>query len=237
MRGLGAEPPKPYLCDMDKKNIRILVVDDEETLCEGLRTYLELEGYTVDASLSAEEALKRDLSVYDLLLLDIMMDGVSGTEMATIVRNRESTFDMPIIFLTAKDSLDDMVSGLKLADDYISKPYEIKNLLARIEAVLRRSSRHRLMVKGVSCDRASMTCYVDGHHVKMPRKEFEILALLLENPGRVFTREELISRIWPDNVIVVDRAVDVHVARIRGKIAPYSRHIVARTGYGYGWED
>ncbi|MGN0219430.1 MAG: response regulator transcription factor [Muribaculaceae bacterium] len=222
---------------MDKKNIRILVVDDEETLCEGLRTYLELEGYTVDTSLSAEEALKLDLSAYDLLLLDIMMDGVSGTEMATIVRNRESTFDMPIIFLTAKDSLDDMVSGLKLADDYISKPYEIKNLLARIEAVLRRSSRHRLMVKGVSCDRASMACYVDGHHVKMPRKEFEILALLLENPGRVFTREELISRIWPDNVIVVDRAVDVHVARIRGKIAPYSRHIVARTGYGYGWED
>lgn len=222
---------------MEKKNIRILVVDDEETLCEGLRTYLELEGYTVDASLSAEEALKLDLSAYDLLLLDIMMDGVSGTEMATIVRNRESTFDMPIIFLTAKDSLDDMVSGLKLADDYISKPYEIKNLLARIEAVLRRSSRHRMMAKGISCDRASMACYVDGHHVKMPRKEFEILALLLENPGRVFTREELISRIWPDNVIVVDRAVDVHVARIRGKIAPYSRHIVARTGYGYGWED
>ena len=120
---------------MDKKNIRILVVDDEETLCEGLRTYLELEGYTVDASLSADDALKRDLTVYDLLLLDIMMDGISGTEMATAVRNRESTADLPIIFLTARDSLDDMVAGLKLgADDYISKPYEIKNLLARIEA-------------------------------------------------------------------------------------------------------
>lgn len=223
---------------MDKKNIRILVVDDEETLCEGLRTYLELEGYTVDASLSADDALKRDLTVYDLLLLDIMMDGVSGTEMATIVRNRESTADLPIIFLTARDSLDDMVSGLKLgADDYISKPYEIKNLLARIEAVLRRSSRHRMMTKGITCDRTSLTCFVDGRTVKMPRKEFEILALLLKNRGRVFTREELISRIWPDKVIVVDRAVDVHVARIRSKISPYSRHIVARTGYGYGWED
>ena len=223
---------------MDKKNIRILVVDDEETLCEGLRTYLELEGYTVDASLSADDALRRDLTVYDLLLLDIMMDGVCGTEMATIVRNRESTADLPIIYLTALDSLDDMVSGLKLgADDYISKPYEIKNLLARIEAVLRRSSRHRMMTKGITCDRTSLTCFVDGRTVKMPRKEFEILALLLENRGRVFTREELISRIWPDKVIVVDRAVDVHVARIRSKIAPYSRHIVARTGYGYGWED
>lgn len=223
---------------MDKKNIRILVVDDEETLCEGLRTYLELEGYTVDASLSADDALRRDLTAYDLLLLDIMMDGVSGTEMATIVRNRESTADLPIIFLTARDSLDDMVSGLKLgADDYISKPYEIKNLLARIEAVLRRSSRHRMMTKGITCDRTSLTCFVDGRTVKMPRKEFEILALLLENRGRVFTREELISRIWPDKVIVVDRAVDVHVARIRSKIAPYNRHIVARTGYGYGWED
>ena len=152
---------------MDKKNIRILVVDDEETLCEGLRTYLELEGYTVDASLSADDALRRDLTVYDLLLLDIMMDGVSGTEMATIVRNRESTADLPIIFLTARDSLDDMVSGLKLgADDYISKPYEIKNLLARIEAVLRRSSRHRMMTKGITCDRTSLTCFVDGRTVK-----------------------------------------------------------------------
>lgn len=225
---------------MEKKKARILVVDDEEALREGLRAYLELEGYEADTAASAEEAIALGLSRYDLLLLDIMMGGMSGTQLAGAVRREPATAALPIIFLTAKDSDDDMVSGLRLgADDYISKPYSIRNVLARIEAVLRRGKGigPRVASSGVVCDRASLTCSVDGKPVRLPRKEFEILSLLLDNPGRVFSREELLARIWPENVVVVDRSVDVHVTRLRGKIAPYGRHIVTRSGYGYGWQE
>ena len=225
---------------VDDKKARILVVDDEAALREGLRTYLELEGYEADTAASAEEAIALDLSRYDLLLLDIMMDGMSGTELARAVRRDRATAELPIIFLTAKDSDDDMVDGLRLgADDYISKPYSIRNVLARVEAVLRRGkwTASRMTPSGVVCDRDSLTCLVDGSPVKLPRKEFEILSLLLDNPGRVFSREELLARVWPENVVVIDRSVDVHVTRLRSKIAPYGKHIVTRSGYGYGWQE
>lgn len=222
---------------MDKSEIKLLVVDDEETLREGLRTYLEQEGYRVDAAVSAEQALKYDIADYDLILLDIMMDGMSGTELAAELKGHPSTEDIPIIFLTAKDRDDDMVAGLRLgADDYIVKPFSIKNVIARIEAVLRRSSgRHRQ--RGVMCDRQTLTCTVDGRALKLPKKEFEILALFLENPGRIFSREEMMRRIWPENVVVFDRSVDVHITRLRNKIAPYGKNIISRSGYGYGWQD
>ncbi len=214
----------------------ILIVDDEEALCVGLQAYLELEGYSVGTARSAEEAMKLDLHEYDMILLDIMMDGMSGIEMATCLKQNNATAGIPIIFLTAKDSVDDMVSGLNLgADDYIAKPYSIKNVLARIEAVLRRSKPHQ--AKGIKCDRHSLNCTVDGQSIKLPRKEFELLALLMENPGRIFTREELLSRIWPDRTVVVDRSVDVHITRLRGKIGHYSQNIVTRSGYGYGWQN
>ena len=222
---------------MNKSEIKLLVVDDEETLREGLRTYLEQEGYRVDAAISAEEALAYDLAGYDLLLLDIMMDGMSGTELAARLKEQPATADIPIIFLTAKDRDDDMVAGLQLgADDYIVKPFSIKNVLARIEAVLRRTAG-RKKLHGVACDRQTLVCTVDGLPVKMPKKEFEILALFLENPGRIFSREEMIRRVWTEDVVVFDRTVDVHVTRIRRKIAPYDKHIVSRSGYGYGWQD
>lgn len=215
---------------------KILIVDDEEALRAGLQAYLELEGYDVHTASSAEEAMGMDLKTYDLFLLDIMMDGMSGTEMASLLKNDPDTSETPIIFLTARDADDDMVAGLNLgADDYIAKPYYIKNVVARIGAVLR---RYRLMRKnGVSCDRKTLLCSVDGNPVSLPRKEFEILALMLENPGRIFTREELLDRIWPQNTVVVDRSVDVHITRLRSKIAPYGRNIVSRSGYGYGWQD
>lgn len=215
---------------------RILIVDDEETLRLGLREYLELEGYEVDAAASAEEALTLDLSRYNLILLDIMMGKMSGVELAERLKNAPATADIPIIFLTAKGEADDMVAGLKLgADDYVSKPYSVKVLVARIEAVLRRTSPKA--AGGVVCRRDSLTCSVDGNPVKLPRKEFELLALLLENPGRIFSREELLKRIWSDEVVVIDRSVDVHITRLRSKIAPYGNHIVTRSGYGYGWQD
>ncbi len=215
---------------------KILIVDDEETLCEGLRTYLELEGYKVDTAPSAEAAMRMDITSYDLLLLDIMMEGMSGTELAERLKQNTSTARIPIIFLTAKDTVEDMVAGLQLgADDYIPKPYSIKIVMAKIEAILRRARKQA--PRGVVCDRTSLTCTVDGNMVRLPRKEFELLALFIGNPGRIFTREELLSRIWPEETVVLDRSVDVHITRLRGKITPYGRNIVTRSGYGYGWMD
>ena len=218
---------------------RLLVVDDEETLREGLRIYLEQEGYTVDIAISAEHALKYDIAGYDLILLDIMMDKMSGTELAAKLKEDPVMADIPIIFLTAKDQDDDMVAGLQLgADDYIVKPFSIKNVMARIEAVLRRTSnKKRQSGGGIVCDRQMMVCTIDGTIVKLTKKEFEILSLFLENPGRIFTREAIMQRVWPGDVVVFDRTVDVHITRLRNKIAPYGKHIISRSGYGYGWQD
>lgn len=220
---------------------RILVVDDEEGIREGLREYLGLEDYDVAAAASAEEALALNPATFDLLLLDVMMEGMGGLELLRRMRREPSMAAVPVILLTARDAEDDMVSGLRLgADDYIAKPFSMKNVLARIEAVLRRCAQqpaNQQALRGVVCDRQTMSCSIDGKEVHMPRKEFEILAMLLDNPGRVFSREELMARIWPEHVVVVERSVDVHIARIRSKIAPYSKHIIARSGYGYGWQD
>lgn len=226
---------------MNKNDLKILIIDDEESIREGLREYLEFEGYDADSASSAEEALSMGIDKYGLLLLDVMMEGMDGFELAGKLKQSPSTASIPIIFLTAKDTEDDMVAGLRLgADDYIAKPFSMKNVIARIEAVTRRvfpESTPASSIKGVACDRSALSCRVDGVEVKLPRKEFEILALLLDNPGRIFTREELMKRIWPENVVVVDRAVDVHVTRIRSKIAPYGKNLVSRSGYGYGWQE
>jgi len=222
---------------MDDTKFRILIVDDEEALCAGLQTYLEIEGFEVDTASSAEEALKLNLSQYSLLLLDIMMDGMSGTELAKVIRKDPATAHLPIIFLTAKDTNDDMVAGLDMgADDYIAKPYSARNVIARIRAVLRRT-QPKMQKRGISCNRISLDCTVDGKIIKLPRKEFELLALMMENPGRIFSREELLAKIWPEQTVIIDRSVDVHITRLRGKIAPYHKNIITRSGYGYGWQD
>lgn len=231
---------------IQRSDIRLLIVDDENALRESLCTYLELEGFQADTAASAEEAMTLDIAKYDLILLDIMMNGMSGTDFAMKIKENKNTAHVPIIFLTAKDSDDDMVAGLSLgADDYIAKPFSAKNVIARIEAVIRRSAKgkttsynkneHRK--KGVFCDRLRLICTVDGIPVKMPKKEFEILSLLLENPDRIFTRQEIMQSVWPDDVVVLDRSVDVHITRIRNKIAPYDKHIISRSGYGYGWQN
>ncbi|WP_370862985.1 response regulator transcription factor [uncultured Duncaniella sp.] len=217
---------------------RILIVDDEETLRTGLGTYLEMQGYNVDTASSAEEASDLPLTRYDLILLDIMMGEMSGTDFAARLKEDPATERIPIIFLTARDRDDDMVAGLNLgADDYISKPYSLKNVLARIEAVLRRVPPREEEAERVTCDRASLSCSVDGTPLKLPKKEFEILALLLENKGRIFSREELLSRIWPERTVVSDRTVDVHITRLRSKLGDHGKCIISRSGYGYGWQD
>lgn len=219
---------------MEPGNIKLLVVDDEEGIREGLREYLALEGYEVDAVCSAEKAIEAGIENYDLLLLDVMMDGMGGFELARHMKKNEATARVPVIFLTARDSDDDVVEGLETgAYDYISKPFSMKVLIARIGAVLRRCDKTR----GVVCDRQTLICRVDDTVVKLPRKEFELLAFMLENRGRIFKREELLKQVWPENVVVVDRSVDVHITRIRSKLGPYARNIVSRSGYGYGWQD
>lgn len=225
---------------------RILVVDDEETLCELLRFNLETEGYEVDTAHSAEEALTLDLQNYSLILLDIMMGDISGFQMALILKKKEATAGVPIIFCTARESEDDMVAGLNLgADDYIVKPYSIRNVIARVRTVLRRTSHQHgeaakapadmLEYKGLQIDTRQKICKVDGKEIKMPRKEFEILLTLLSHRGQVFTREELLHLIWPDEVIVLDRVIDVNITRLRSKLGVYGRNIVTRPGYGYGF--
>ncbi|MDE5928914.1 MAG: response regulator transcription factor [Muribaculaceae bacterium] len=219
---------------------KILVVDDEETLCEALAFNLDAEGYEADTANSAEEALALDLSAYDLVILDIMMGAISGIQLAAIMKSNPKTAGVPVIFCTAKDSEDDMVSGLDLgADDYVVKPYSLKTLLARIRTVLRRSSpaprrdSHSVAYKGLVLTPSNKVCMVDGAELKLPRKEFEILQLLVANPDRVFTRNEILSVVWPEEVIVADRVVDVNITRIRQKIGRYSKNIITRSGYGY----
>ena len=221
---------------------KILIVDDEPTLCEALRFNLEAAGYEADVAYSAEEALALDLTSYNLFLLDIMMGEISGTQLARILKANTATASVPVIFCTAKDSEDDMVHGLELgADDYITKPYTLRNVLARVRTVLRRTagsatqSDESITFKGLTVLPHNKTCIVDGVEVKMPRKELEILLMLLSHPGHIFTRGQILSEIWPDEVVVLDRVVDVNITRIRNKIGPYGRHIVTRTGYGYGF--
>ena len=224
---------------------KILVVDDEEDLCEILKFNLEIEGYEVDTAFSAEEALKMDIASYQLLLLDVMMGEISGFKMASILKKEEKTADIPIIFLTAKDTENDMLTGFNLgADDYISKPFSIRQVVARVKAVLRRTSDKEkvpenecLKYEPLSLDTKRIKASVDGQEVPLTKKEFEILKLLLENKGNVFSREEILSRIWKDEVYVLDRTIDVNITRLRKKIGPYGKNIVTRLGFGYCFEN
>lgn len=223
---------------------RILVVDDEEDLCEILKFNLETEGYEVDTAFNAEEALKLNLSDYSLLLLDVMMGEISGFKLASILRKDSSTASIPIIFLTAKDTENDMLTGFSLgADDYISKPFSIRQVIARVKAVIRRTAdksveqeNNLLEYETLVLDTKRIKATIDKQEIPLTKKEFEILRLLLENKGSVFSREEILSRIWKDEVYVLDRTVDVNITRLRKKIGPYGKNIVTRLGFGYCFE-
>lgn len=229
-------------------NNRILVVDDEEDLCDILKFNLENEGLSVDTANSAEEALKMDLSSYSLLLLDVMMGEISGFRMANMLKKRPETASIPIIFITARDTENDTVTGFNLgADDYISKPFAIREVTARVKAVLRRTTSTSKSVTDVAEKKKPITLQyedllldtkkkqvsIKGQEVALTKKEFEILALLLANQGHVFSREDILSRIWDDDVLVLDRTVDVNITRLRKKIGEYGKQIVTRQGYGY----
>ena len=228
---------------------RILIVDDEETLCEVLKINLENEGYDVDIAFSAEQALALDLQQYSLILLDIMMGEISGIKMAKIMKANVTTADIPIIFCTARDSEDDMIMGLNIgADDYIMKPYTIRNVIARVKSVLRRTSNLKsnniapeppkvLQIEGLQLDLEFKRCIVDGVEVKLVKKEFELLVYLVTNRGKILSREQILSHVWSDEVVVLNRTIDVNITRVRSKIGKYGSYIVTRSGFGYGFHD
>ena len=225
---------------MEHKN-RILVVDDEQDLLEILKFNLETEGYEVSTACSAEEALTLNVGEFDLLLLDVMMGGMSGFAMAKKLKSDPATGHIPIIFLTARDTENDTVTGFNLcADDYISKPFSIREVLVRVRAVLRRTASPAeqqapqvIYYQGIEMNLGKKTVSIDGEEIPFTKTEFELLHLLLEERGRVFSRQELIDRIWPKDVLVLDRTVDVNITRLRKKIGRFSKCIVTRLGFGY----
>lgn len=221
---------------------KILIVDDEESLCEILQFNLEVEGYEADVAYSAEQALEMHPERYSLILLDVMMGEMSGFKMARILKSNPETARVPVIFCTARDTEDDTVAGLNLgADDYIAKPFSIREVPARVRSVLRRTASPQtesevIGYEGLEMDLRRKSCTVDGEEVSLTKKEFEILSLMLSHRGVIFSREEILHRVWSDEVVVLDRTIDVNITRLRRKIGRYGEHIVTRLGYGYGFE-
>lgn len=219
-----------------KTKQRILVVDDEEDLRNILQLNLENAGYEVQCASSAEQALQCDLARIDLMLLDIMMDGMSGLQLAQAVRGNTTTSQLPIIFLTALDGKDDMLQGFDVgADDYISKPFLLAEVLSRVRAVLRRTAPVALDIapQGIHVDNLRKVITIDGEVMDFTPIEYGMMQLFLDNPLRVFSRQELLDRVWCDDVTVVDRAVDVCVMRLRKKLGRHASLIVTRQGFGY----
>lgn len=202
-----------------------------------------MEGYTVDTANSAEEALKLDIRQYNLLLLDVMMGEISGFKMARMLKADKDTAEIPIIFITAKDTENDTITGFNLgADDYISKPFSLREVIMRVKAVLRRTAsvqvkeEEQLQYKGLIINIPQKKVTIDDEEVSLTKKEFEILLLLLQNQGRVFSREDILAKVWHEEVYVLDRTIDVNITRLRKKIGNYGKYIVTRLGYGYCFE-
>lgn len=231
--------------------MKILVVDDEQDICEILQYNLETEGYEVDTANSAEEALLLSLQEYALILLDVMMGEMSGFQMARRLKANDATANIPIIFITALDGEDDTVKGLNIgADDYIAKPLSMREVKARVAAVLRRMSpsttahmenaqttdAHEIRFEGIRMNLDSKLAYLDDEDMGLTKLEFELLSLLLQHPNRVFSREELLARCWPQDTYVLDRTVDVNITRLRKKTGRYGKQIKTRVGYGYCFE-
>lgn len=219
---------------------RILVVDDEEDLCEILQFNLESEGFAVDIAHSGEEGLKSLCEEHQLILLDVMMEGMSGFRMAEKVR-KERQLKIPIIFLTAKDTENDMLTGFSLGgDDYISKPFSIKEVSARVKAVLKRSGNSEVPEKKkvigigpLNIDLSTKNITLNGQQIQLTKKEFEILCMMAQAPNRIFSREDILGRVWQEDGYVLERTVDVHITRLRKKLGDFGKHIANRSGYGY----
>jgi len=223
---------------------RILVVDDEEDLCEILQFNLENAGFKVDVAYSAEEALLTDLSVYNLLLIDVMMGAISGFKLAHIVRKEPVTSSVPFIFITAKTNENDRFTGLAIgAEDYISKPFTVHELIERVKSVISRlrekkqlKIKQNLLYNNLEMRLKSKKVLLNNIEITLTKKEFDILRLFLENRNHLFTRNEIFSLIWSGEKEISNRTIDVNIMRLRKKIGSYEHNIVTRLGYGYCFE-
>ena len=224
---------------MEKK--KILVVDDEADICNSLKFNLDNAGFDTTVAHSGEEALAIGIANFDLLLLDIMMDKISGLQLAQQVRKKPETANIPIIFVTAKDTENDMVKGFNIgADDYISKPFSIREVITRVQAVLRRSSRDvatQKQFEHLVLDMVKKVVTIDGEEIDLTKTELEILNLLISHPGTVFSREDILAKVWPDEVVVLGRTVDVNMTRLSKKLGKYGACVITRHGYGYCFDD
>ena len=218
--------------------IKILVVDDEPDLREILQCNLEAAGYDVDTASSAEEALQMMDRCPSLVLLDVMMGGMSGFALAKVLRE-ERGLKVPIIFLTAKDTEDDLLHGFSVgADDYISKPFSLQEVMARVKAVLRRaevteSAERPTSAELLQLDAERKVVRIGSAEIPLSKKEFGILNILTANPGKVFSREQILEEVWQGESYVLDRTVDVHIAHVRKKLGDMGNRIVNRQGHGY----
>jgi two-component system phosphate regulon response regulator PhoB len=221
----------------------ILVVDDDEDLCEIIRYNLQTEGYSVDINYSAEDALLRDISSYHLMILDVMLEGMSGFKFAHIIRNNPKTESVPFVFLSARTSENDRLTGYTVgADDYILKPFSVRELTARIKVIIRRAEARKILsteilsYEKLKVNLTNKQVLVEGKEVQFTKKEFEILKLFIENKNRLFSREELLKMVWSEEAFVLNRTIDVNITRIRKKIGIYGQNIVTKLGLGYCFE-
>lgn len=237
------------------QNYKILVIDDEVDLCDILKYNLEKEGYKVDCSYSAVEALERDLTQYSLFIVDIMMEKLSGYDFVQRLRSNMATETLPVIMCSALGGEDDKVTGLNIgADDYISKPFKIAEVTARVRAVLRRAATALnaaaapaetedldltpdIVYDTLRIDQNEKVCYIDNVEVPLTRTEFDLLTFFLSHRNRIYAREQIIREVWGSDVLVSNRAIDTNLTRLRKKLGDYGNNIVTRPGFGYGFKE
>lgn len=221
--------------------VKILVVDDEMPICELMKIKLELAGFSVDIANSAEEALQKHLADYALMVFDIMMGEISGLELVSKVRSMPDVANVPIIVCTALGDEAPLIDGFtRGADDYIKKPFSMREFVVRVKSLLRRVKPEHPTIavyKTLALDSISKTCTIDGNEIALTKKEFDMLFLFLSNPDKIFSRDEILDKIWEKNVYVVDRTIDVNINRLRKKLGEYEQHIITKQGYGYGFKE
>lgn len=221
--------------------VKILVVDDEMAICELMKINLEVAGFSVDIANSAEEALRKRLADYSLMVFDIMMGEMSGLELVSKVRSMPDVADVPIIVCTALGDEAPLVDGFtRGADDYIKKPFSMKEFVLRVKSLLRRTKQSHpetVAYKTLSLDQTSKTCRIGDEEIALTKKEFDLLYLFLSNPNKIFSRDEILDNIWEKNIYVVDRTIDVNINRLRKKIGNYESNIITKQGYGYGFKE
>ena len=221
--------------------VKILVVDDEMSICELMKINLELAGFSVDIANSAEEALQKHLADYALMVFDIMMGEISGLELVSKVRSMPDVANVPIIVCTALGDEAPLIDGFtRGADDYIKKPFSMREFVVRVKSLLRRVKPEHPTIavyKTLALDSISKTCTIDGNEIALTKKEFDMLFLFLSNPDKIFSRDEILDKIWEKNVYVVDRTIDVNINRLRKKLGEYEQHIITKQGYGYGFKE